>query len=153
MLVAAAVMLSVEEGSDREQWRLLHSLPDFSHSLRYPQSNWALLVLIPEWVGLCTLQVPWVSPTYSPVRLGVSPAAASTPIGVFTQRFEVLFPCAGALGCVVCHRVHQLLPRWPAVALPAALHNLPPRWVCQPLPCLGVLFTPAAYLRPSYGSG
>ena len=40
----------------------------------------------------------WVSPTSSPVRLGVSPAAAPTPTGVFTQRFEALFPCAGALG-------------------------------------------------------
>ena len=28
----------------------------------------------------------------SPVRLGVSPAAASTPMGVFNQRFEALFP-------------------------------------------------------------
>ena len=34
----------------------------------------------------------WVSPTTSPVRLGVSPAAAPTPIGVFNQRFEALFP-------------------------------------------------------------
>ena len=44
----------------------------------------------------------WVSPTTSPVRLGVSPAAAATPTGVFNQRFEALFPCAGALGCAVC---------------------------------------------------
>ena len=43
----------------------------------------------------------WVSPRTSPVRLGVSPAAAPTPTGVFTQRFEALFPCAGALGYVV----------------------------------------------------
>ena len=34
----------------------------------------------------------WVSPTTSPMRLGVSPAAAPTPMGVFTQRFEALFP-------------------------------------------------------------
>ena len=33
----------------------------------------------------------WVSPTNSPVRLGVSPAAASTRTGVFNQRFEALF--------------------------------------------------------------
>ena len=32
----------------------------------------------------------WVSPTTSPVRLGVSPAAAPTPTGVFNQRFEVI---------------------------------------------------------------
>ena len=48
----------------------------------------------------CARQRPlWVSPTTSPVRLGVSPAAAPTPTGVFNQRFEALFPCAGALGC------------------------------------------------------
>ena len=44
----------------------------------------------------------WVSPRTSPVRLGVSPAAAPTPMGVFTQRFEALFPLTGALGCAVC---------------------------------------------------
>ena len=38
----------------------------------------------------------------SPVRLGVSPAAAPIPTGVFTQRFEALFPGAGALGFAVC---------------------------------------------------
>ena len=43
------------------------------------------------------------------VRLGVSPAAASTPTGVFNQRFEALFPCAGALGYVVCFTPLQFL--------------------------------------------
>ena len=43
----------------------------------------------------------WVSPMTSPVKLGVSPAATPTPTGVFTQRFEALFRCAGALGYVV----------------------------------------------------
>ena len=33
----------------------------------------------------------WISTTTSPVRLGVSPAAAPTPTGVFNQRFEA-FP-------------------------------------------------------------
>ena len=51
----------------------------------------------------------WVSSTNSPVRLGVSPAAASTPTGVSSQRFEALFPSVGTLGCAVFHRVHQLL--------------------------------------------
>ena len=44
----------------------------------------------------------WVSPTTSPVRLGVSPAATPTPTGVFNQRFEALFPGAGALGYADC---------------------------------------------------
>ena len=71
----------------------------------------------------------------SPVRLGVSPADASTPTGVFNQWFEALFPCAGTLGCEICHLVHQLLPHRPAAALPTLLHNLPPCWVNQPPPC------------------
>ena len=44
----------------------------------------------------------WVSPLNSPVRLGVSPTTASTPTCVFSQRFEALFPCPGALGYEVC---------------------------------------------------
>ena len=40
----------------------------------------------------------WVSPMISPVRLGVSPAAAPTPTGSFNQRSETLFPRTGALG-------------------------------------------------------
>ena len=88
-------------GAEREQWRSLHSPPDFNLSLCYPQSNWAPLVLVPEWVGSCTPQAPVVSPTTSLVRLGVSPAAP-TPTGIFSQRFEAPFPRAGALGCTVC---------------------------------------------------
>ena len=74
----------------------------------------------------------WVSPTNSPVRLGVSPPDASTPTGVFSQWFEALFPHAGTLG---------LSPDPPACAsLPAAtlstlLYNPPPPWVCQLPPC------------------
>ena len=67
----------------------------------------------------------WVSPTTSPVRLGVSPAAAPTPTGVFNQRFEALFPGAGALGCTVC------------------LLHCPPfvRFICGRIWCRGVLPT------------
>ena len=46
----------------------------------------------------------------SPVRLGVSPAAASTPMGVFNQRFEALFPRTGAIGCAVCFAPSPFLP-------------------------------------------
>ena len=52
----------------------------------------------------------WVSPRNSPVRLGVSPPAASTPTGVFTQWFEALFPRAGALGCRVCFTAPAVPP-------------------------------------------
>ena len=53
---------------------------------------------------MCSSGTLWISPMNSPVRLGVSSAAASTPTGVFNQRFEALFPHAGALG------LHQLQP-------------------------------------------
>ena len=66
---------------------------------------------------------PWVSPMNCPVRLGVSPAAASTPTSIFSQWFEALFPCAGALGCTVCHLVQPMpcsessLPSCPSLPL------------------------------------
>ena len=68
----------------------------------------------------------WVSPTTSPVRLGVSPAAAPTPTGAFNQRSEALFRHAGALGYVVCFAPHCwswfICARvWGHVVLPAAL--------------------------------
>ena len=59
-------------------------------------------MLVPKWVGLCMPWPLWVSPKTCPVRLGVSPAAAPTPEGVFNQRFEALFPRTGALGYAVC---------------------------------------------------
>ena len=40
------------------------------------------------------------------MRLGVSPAAAPTPTGVFNKRSEALFYQAGALGCTVCFAPH-----------------------------------------------
>ena len=43
------------------------------------------------------------------MRLGVSPAA-STPTGVFNQRFEALFPRTETLGCVVCLAPQLFLP-------------------------------------------
>ena len=53
---------------------------------------------------------PWVSPMTSPVRLGVSPAAAPTPKGTFNQRSEALFPRAGALGYRVCFTTLLFFP-------------------------------------------
>ena len=96
------VTLYVGEGSDREQWRLLHSLTDFSHCPCYPHQIGPFWCWFPSgWACACSKPL-WVSPMISPVRLGVSPAAASTPTGVFNQRFEALFPGARAQGCTVC---------------------------------------------------
>ena len=61
------------------------------------------------WVCVGSMR-RWVSPTNSPVSLGVSPAAISTPTGVFSQRFETLFPQTGTLGCVVCFAPQLFLP-------------------------------------------
>ena len=59
------------------------------------------------WACACSRPL-WVSSTTSPVRLGVSPATAPTPMGVFTPRFEALFRCAGALGYRVCFTPRRL---------------------------------------------
>ena len=135
------------------------SLPPLPHTIKLGPSD------ADSQVGgwTCARSRPlWVSPMNSPVRLGVSPATASTPMGVFNQRFEALFPCTGALDCAVC------LAPWPflkvylytnvgpwglLVALPAPFHNLPPHWVRQP-PTRHESSPPlASCLRPSYRSG
>ena len=104
------------------------------------------------WARACSRPL-WVSPLNSPMRLGVSPAAASTPTVVFNQRFEALFPGAGALGCAVCCASPPFLPVYvcanvglqglPATTLwgllaaawPVPFHNPLPRWVCHSPPC------------------
>ena len=68
----------------------------------------------------------WVSPMTSPVKLGVSPAAAPTPTGAFNQRFEALFPRAGALGYAACFAPRRLsrficAQMWGLGVLPATL--------------------------------
>ena len=60
------------------------------------------------------------------MRLGVSPAAAPTPTGVFNQRFEALFPRAGALGYAVCFAPRRsswfiCVRMWGPGVLPTAL--------------------------------
>ena len=56
----------------------------------------------------------WVSPTISGefVTLGVSPTAASTPTGVFSQSLTLL-PCTGPLACVVCLAPQLFFPVYP----------------------------------------
>ena len=102
----------------------------------------------------------WVSPTTSPVKLGVSPAAAPTPTGVFNQRFEALFPRTGALGCWVCFSPHCLSGL--SVRECGAAGSASGRTACPICPTLcqspsamatGVLSALAACLRPSYQSG
>ena len=71
----------VKEGTVPLAWLLA----SFQSLLCYPQANWALMVLIPMWVGICSRTL-WVSPVNYPVRLGVSPTTA-IPHRFFSQRF------------------------------------------------------------------
>ena len=91
----------VGEGSEREQCCLLGSLLAFGHFPCYPQANWALLVMIPGWVGLCTFQDPGGLSNELSCETG-SFSCCRRPHRCFPVRgFEALFPCTGALGCVV----------------------------------------------------
>ena len=76
---------------------LISATPSATHNQTGPLWCW-----FPSGWACAHSRPLWVSPTTSSVRLGVSPAAAPTPTGIFNQRFEALFPHAGALGCVVC---------------------------------------------------
>ena len=67
-----------------------------------PTIKWAPLVLVPEWVGLCTLYAPVGLSNELSCEAGSFSCCRPTPTGVFTQRFEALFRRAGALGYVVC---------------------------------------------------
>ena len=96
------------------------------------------------WVCIC-LGTLWVSPTNSPVRLGVSSAAASTPTGVFNQWFEALFPRARALGLVgLCHSlvVPPSLSVHECGTAESASHHLATSPLC-----------PDVHIHPSYWSG
>ena len=102
-----AVTLYVGGGAKKEQWCLLHSLPDFGHSLCYPQSNWAPLVLIPKWAGyLLAPFVPqssslWVRPhchKSSPPRMSVSAPPTGLDECFFFISLVVGFPC-GSIFC------------------------------------------------------
>ena len=102
---------------------------------------------------------------------GISLAAVPNPTGFSTERFEALFPGAGALGCVVCFGPLPFLPVYlcanvglqdlPATTLwgllaaawPAPFHNPPPCWVCQPPPCRESSLPQLPVSTPSTGLG
>ena len=103
-----AVMLYVREGprgsnGARSTLHQISVTPSYTHNQTGPLWCWFLS----GWA--CAHSRPlWVSPTASTVRLGVSPAAAPIPMGVFNHRFEALFPRTGALGCAICFAPHHL---------------------------------------------
>ena len=83
-----AVKLYVGEGprGSNGACSTLHRTSVF-HSATHNQTG-PLRCWFPSGWALCALPRPlWVSPTTSPVRLGVSPTAAPTPTGIFNQRF------------------------------------------------------------------
>ena len=103
-----AVMLYVGEGTRGSNGACLTLLwISIFHSDTHNQTG-PLWCWFPSGWACAHSRPLWVSPMTSPVRLGVSPAAAPTPMGVFNQRFEALFPCARALGCMVCFAPHRL---------------------------------------------
>ena len=102
-----AVMLYVGEGPRGSNGT--HSTPhriSNCHSTTHNQTG-PLWCWFPSGWACARPRPLWVSPTSSPVRLGVSPAAAPTPTDIFNQRFEALFRRAGAVGYLVCFAPHH----------------------------------------------
>ena len=96
------MMLYVGEGlggsnGTRSTLHRISVTPSATHNQTGPLWCW-----FPSGWACAPSRPPWISPTTSPVRLRVSPAAAPTPTGIFNQRFEALFGRSGALGYVVC---------------------------------------------------
>ena len=121
-----AVMLYMGEGprGSNGACSTLHRIlatPSATHN-----QIWSLWCWFPSGWACAHSRPLWVSPATSPVRLGVSPAAAPTPTGLFNQRCEALFPRAGALGYVVCFAPRRLsrficAQVWGRGVLPATL--------------------------------
>ena len=112
--------------------------PSVTHNQIGPLWCW-----FPSW-WVCARSRPlWISPTTSSVRLGVSPAAASTSTGVFTQRFEALFPPRWSPG------LRRLL-RSPLFVLVYLCASVGPQCATRALPApFSATLSPAlwAYLR------
>ena len=119
----------------REQCHLFSSPLAFSHFLFYSQANWALLELIPRWVGLYIFQ--------DPVSLSnkLSCEAGSFYCRLNPHRFfqsEVLrryFPTpepwvAWSVSFLHCSAWFICTLTWGRL-----LHQLPPCSVLHPLPC------------------
>ena len=80
------VVLYVGEGYKREQFHLLSSQLYLCHFPHYPQANWALLVLSPGWVVLCTFEDPMGLPKEFCCEAG-SFSHCCNPHIFFSQRF------------------------------------------------------------------
>ena len=148
MLVAALRVGEGPRGSNGAHFTLLRI--SIFHSNTHNQTGPLWCWFLSGWA--CAHSRPlWVSPTTSPMRLRVSPAAAPTPTGSPNQRFEALFPCAGALGCAVyftpCRLSRFICARmWGRGVLPVPA-ALPAPLSATPSPALSV------YLRQCVAAG
>ena len=101
-----------------------------------PQANWALLVLIPQGWACVHCKTLRVSPTNSPVRLGVSPTT-STPTGFFqSEVLRLFFPTlelwvAWSVSLPSCSSQFLHMQMWDHLLL-----QPPPCQIHQLLPCL-----------------
>ena len=156
-----AVMLYVGEGprGNNGAPSTLHRVsatPSATHNQIGPLWCW-----FPSGWACARSRPLWVSPTTSPVRLGVSPAAAPTSTGIVNQRFEALFPPRWSHGLRGLLRSPPFLPVYLCanvgpqgllvVRLPAPF--IPQSAGLGPATATLVLSSPAARLRPSYRSG
>ena len=126
---------------------------DFQSLLPLPTSNWALLVLIPRWMGLCTFQ--------DPVGLSneLSCEAGSFSHHCNPHRFlqpEILrlyFPAlepwvAWSVSLPSCSSWFICMQIWNCPVCQS-----PPQWPCPPATALmHILSASAAHLYPSYQS-
>ena len=109
--------------------------PVFSHSLCYPQSNCALLVLLPKWVGLCIFEdTVGLSNKLSCEAGSFSPCHLNPHRCFQLVVWGFIFPSWNS-GLWGLSPVDQLLPCWPAAGLCTVFHNPPPCWVHQLPPC------------------
>ena len=156
-------MLYVGKGSEGEQCHLLHSLSVFSRFPCYPQANWALLLLIPGWAGLCTFkdlvglsnELSCEARSFSHCRFNPHRCFQSEALRLYFPALEpwvaqsVLLPSCSSL--FICTRMWDY-----------PVHKLPPCLLCQPPPCSpqssSCCFATsplhlAAHLRLSYQAG
>ena len=159
-------------GAEREQWRLLHSLP-FFQSLPPPpiiklgpsgaDSRVGGLVHTLGPCGSLQRTLPW---GWESLLLPPNPPQVFS-IGSLRLYFPALEPWVA----VVCFTPPWFLPVYlganvgpqgppattlwglPAAAWPAPLPNPPPRWVCQPPPCHESSLPQLTISAPPFGLG
>ena len=104
----------------------LHWTPIF-HSATHNQTG-PLWCWFPSGWACAHSRPLWVSPTTSPVGLGVSPAAAPTPMGIFFFFFLNFYCYSITVVCLFSPSLH------PTPGEPTSLPHLhPPPWFC---PCV-----------------